>query len=65
MWCKIKRNGLFMGQSLEVQRHLSEMKWKLSSCEDECVCYLCVSSVMEWQLVQGVPVHAGVIINSP
>lgn len=35
-----------MGQSLEVQRHLSEMKWKLSSCEDECVCYLCVSSVM-------------------
>lgn len=52
-----------------VQRHAGEAKWKLyiaCKCENECVWRLCaITSVMEWQLVRGVPsVHAGIITCS-
>lgn len=53
-------------------RRASVVKWKLyiaCRCEIECVCHLCVSSVMEWQHVQGLPVsshtvHSEIIMTS-
>lgn len=55
-----------------VHRRAGVVKWKLyiaCRCEIECVCHLCVSSVMEWQHVRGLPasshtVHAEIIMTS-
>ena len=64
--------GLSPAPPTTVHRRAGVVKWKLyiaCRCEIECVCHLCVSSVMEWQHVRGLPasshtVHAEIIMTS-
>lgn len=61
-----------LSKKVPSHRRASVVKWELyiaCRCEIECVCHLCVSSVMEWQHVQGLPVsshtvHSEIIMTS-